>query len=250
MKAMIFAAGIGSRLKPFTDSHPKALAPVAGRPAIEHAIRHISSETGITDFVVNIHHFPEQIREWAAGAPIPDVTIRFSDESDLLLDTGGGLLKALPLLESGDDDLVIVHNADIVSDFPIKSMVERMRFTDADAVLLTSGRNSSRQLLFKPDGTLAGWRNNTTGETKPADIDVTGLTPLAFGGVHIIRLSRIAPLLKEFAAEAGNIFSVTPFYLSIMHAAKILAFTPSSPFRWFDIGTPAKLEAATAAFQS
>lgn len=251
---MIFAAGIGSRLKPFTDSHPKALAPVAGKPALQWAIDKFS-RPDIDLIVVNTHHFADQIKEYlsssgtsAAGTCCaPPVAI--SDESDRLLDTGGGLLKATPML--GGTEPVWLHNADIITDFDLDGMARTFAADGADATLLVSDRPSARRLWFdRATRRLAWWENTATGETRPEGFlpDPATHFPAAFGGVHLIRPDRVFPLLEEYAGIAGPVFSMTPFYIWATRRLNITACAIAGPYRWFDIGTPEKLERCNAAF--
>lgn len=248
MQAMIFAAGIGSRLRPFTLSHPKALAEVAGVPVLQRAVDFLHDRGGAERIVVNVHHFAPQVTKYlATHSQKPQIAV--SDESDRLLDTGGGLLAALPLFDK-NDDIVVLHNADIVTDFDLPKMLDAFSRTNAAAMLLVSDRTSSRRLWFRnTDCSLCGWENLKTGEFKPSGFRPDdAMTPGAFSGVHVIRLSLIAPLLKEYAAENGPVFSLIPFYLHVMHAAEILSYRQSLPYRWHDIGTPDKLAAANKDF--
>lgn len=250
---MIFAAGIGSRLKPFTDSHPKALAPVAGKPALQWAIDKFCRPE-IELIVVNVHHFAGQItgfldattRDNSRPAAPP---VAVSDETDRLLDTGGGLLKAAPLMTGTDG--VWLHNADIVTDFDIDGMARDFATSGADATLLVSDRQSGRRLWFdRQSRRLVGWENTMTGETRPEGFvpDPGIQTAASFGGVHIIRPESVFPQLREYAAANGDIFSLTPFYIWAADRLDIKAYHAPGPYRWFDIGTPEKLERCNAAF--
>lgn len=241
MKAMIFAAGLGTRLRPITDTMPKALVPVGGKPVLQYVIEHIKS-VGISEMVINVHHFPEQICQFLDANDNFGINIAISDESERLLDTGGGLLMALPLL--GDNEPVLLHNADIITDAPLQQMVEFHLNSGADASLLSWNRNSSRKLLFSVDGMMQGWMNMSTGETRPNFIDESNSISLAFGGVHIVNPS-IFPALKEFENRRSAVFSMTPFYIEYCSKFLIQRFTPSEPFNWFDIGRPESLANAT-----
>lgn len=246
MKAMVFAAGLGTRLRPITDSMPKALVEVGGKPVLQLVIERLK-EAGIVDIVVNVHHFPDAIIGFLRSNGNFGLNIAISDERDMLLDTGGGLLRALSLF--GGDDQLMLYNADIVSDFPIEQMMCRHADAGAEATLLVSDRESSRRLLFDGAGRMMGWRNIATGETRPGSLDDTFLTPLAFGGVHIVS-PELFPLLEDYRRRNGNVFSITPFYIETCATADIRAFTPSQPFRWFDIGRPSQLQAARNVFYS
>lgn len=241
MKAMIFAAGLGTRLKPITDSMPKALVKVGNKPVLQHVIEHVKS-VGITEVVVNVHHLSAQICQFLLESDNFGLNISISDESDLLLDTGGGLLKALSLL--GEDEPVLLHNADILTDAPLSRMFEYHLNSSADATLLAWDRATTRKFLFSADGYMNGWINTATNETRPASIDFTGMTSLAFGGVHIVDPS-LFKALKDYSAKVGESFSITPFYIDACRDLNIRSFTPNGPFNWFDIGRPESLAQAS-----
>lgn len=250
MKAVVFAAGVGTRLKPFTDFHPKALATVAGRPVLERVIRKLV-DAGADGVVVNVHHFPDQIRQFLAANDF-GVPVEVSDESALLLDTAGALAKMAReseiLATAAPGETVVVHNADIVTDFPVAEMVETHARTGADATILVEPRrSSSRAFLFDSDSRLRGWHNAATGETRPQWLRPDGLLSAPFGGVHTLRrdtLDRIADYFQEDITPLG----ITPWYLDHCDILDIHAYTPSAPYRWHDIGTPEKLAAAEADF--
>lgn len=242
MKAMIFAAGLGTRLKPFTDIHPKALAPVGGVPMLGRVIGRIK-EAGITDITVNVHHFADQITDYLRLNNNFDIDIHISDERALLLDTGGGVAHAAPLLNG--DEPILLHNADIFSNFPLREMIDAHTRNGADVTLLVARRNSSRMLYFDVSNLLAGWQNLNDGTTRPDGFnpDQPGLLPLAFGGVHIISPSLLAPL-QAAVSEGGPVFSIIPFYLQHISEFNIAGFQPDGEFVWFDIGKPESLAAA------
>ena len=191
MKAMIFAAGYGKRLAPLTDTTPKPLIDVGGRPMLAHVIEKIKA-AGITTIVVNIHHLGSLIRTYLDENAYFGLNILISDESEQLLDTGGGLVKAATMLD-GDD--VLLYNADILSDFPLPEMITAHYSTSADVTLLMSNRQTSRYLLFL-NGKMCGWKNVATGEIRTPYPDVVGCIPLAFGGVHLLGPKAIG-LLKD-----------------------------------------------------
>lgn len=244
MKAMIFAAGIGSRLKPFTDSHPKALLPVGGVPMLGRVLDNVR-HAGIGDVVVNVHHFASQVRDFLAESAPDGMKIAVSDESDRLLDTGGGLLKAAPILDD-DMDGILLHNADILTDVDLSRMIAAHKESGADVTLLMSRRDSSRRLYFDGGGQLNGWRNVKTGETIPSGLETDGLVPMAFGGVHIVSKA-VFPLLEEYARDNGPVFSMTPFYLANIGRLDMRAYVPAADYLWHDVGSPEKFRAAEAA---
>ena len=241
MKAMIFAAGLGTRLQPITDSIPKALVRVGGKPALQHVIEHVKL-LGIKDIIVNVHHFPEQICQFLEENEQFGVNIAISDESSLLLDTGGGLLKALPLL--GDDQPVLLHNADVWTDAPLDKMIQAHLASESDATLLAWDRPTSRKLLFDACGVMQGWVNLFTGETRPDNCDLSQFNALGFGGIHIINPS-LFQALKEYGQKKGDVFSMTPFYIEVCRSALIRYFTPSQQVHWFDIGRSESLNMAS-----
>ncbi len=248
MKGMIFAAGVGSRLRPFTDSHPKALAPVGGKPMLRRVIEKMTA-AGITRIVVNTHHFPGQITAYLEANDYFGADIVVSDESRALLDTGGGLLHARRFLDG--DEPVVVHNADILTDFNIVEMLHRHLSENPLATLVAFPRRCSRQFFLDSAFDVWGWENIHDGERRPAGFDPSapGLSRLAFGGVHIISPA-IFPILESYAANAGDVFSIIPFYLSVIGKERVKSFHPSESFRWHDIGTPEKLAAAEQSFAS
>lgn len=242
MKAMIFAAGIGSRLRPLTDTMPKALVEVGGKPALARVLDRLTA-AGVDSFVINIHHFPEQIRSYVKSH-YGNLDVAFSDESARLLDTGGALLAAKPMLES--EPCFIVHNADIVTDASIAEMLRQHRESKADVTLLVGDRRSSRCLMFDAADRLRGWQNIATGDRLPEGADFEGCSRKSFGGVHIIN-SDVLCRLEEFAG-GRNVFSIIPFYASSASQLDIRSFTPRTSFYWHDIGTPDRLDAANKLF--
>ena len=199
MKALIFAAGLGTRLKPITDTLPKALVPVCGKPLIEHVARKLKA-SGVESAVVNVHHFADMIEEWADGQDIMPMEV--SDEREMLLETGGGVLHARPYLEGCGHFLI--HNVDIISDLDISWLASQIR-PDAMATLLVSDRVTSRYLLFDPETMkLKGWTNVATGEVRSpyADLDVAKCRRLAFSGIHIMS-DTVFETLEEYAESHG-----------------------------------------------
>ena len=220
-QAMIFAAGLGTRLKPLTDTMPKALVPVGGRPLLDINIERLQ-QAGYDRFVVNVHHFAQQIVDHVRlqeYAPL----VHISDETDLLLETGGGLKKAVPLFS--DESPILIHNVDILDNVDY-DWFARQHLDGEDAVLLVSRRKTKRYLLFDNAMRLMGWKNVETGEVKsPYEyIRRTGLSqhgePLnmfAFSGIHSFS-PRLFPLMERFPDR----FSIIDFYLSTCHRARIV----------------------------
>ena len=230
MKAMVFAAGLGTRLKPLTLTMPKALVPLDGVPMLERVIRNIIS-CGITDVVVNIHHFGDQIIDFLARNHNFGINIAISDERNLLLDTGGGILHAQSLLEG--DEPFLVHNADIFTDLDLSSIINHHRASGADATLLVKQRTTQRYLVFDRQNRMQGWTNVATGEVKPQSLAIdSSMHLMAFGGVHVIS-PKIFAHLRNFATEPK--FSIMPFYIAGCQHLNIQGFNPSG-YNWFDIG--------------
>ncbi|MDE6575517.1 MAG: NTP transferase domain-containing protein [Muribaculaceae bacterium] len=248
MIGIVFAAGIGSRLKPFTDFHPKALAPIGSKPAMELVLDKME-QCGIGDIIVNVHHFADQVENFVSRRESA-AHIHISDERARLLDTGGALVKMYrenPLFRNmSEDEIIVVHNADIVTDFPLKELAEFAASVDA-AILVNPQRTTTRHFLFDDKGLLQGWNNTATGSVRPSGLATAGLTPAAFGGVHAIHLRTLRALDKYCGAELRP-FSITDFYIDTCREMRTGAFIPAQAYRWHDIGTPEKLSAAQADF--
>ena len=226
MKALIFAAGKGTRLKPFTDYHPKALARVNGVPLLERNIKYLQSY-GINDFVINIFHFGEQIVEFLKEHDHFGANIEISDEKDQLLETGGGLVFARRFLDDGEDFLIL--NADILTDLNITEFVKYHQEKKDFATLAVSDRKSSRKLLFNPEMVLRGWVNVETGEQRLAEFN-KGFKPLAFSGIHCMN-----PAIFGKIKRTGK-FSIMEEYLDLMHTEKIHGFEHQA--KLIDVGRP------------
>ena len=183
MKAMIFAAGLGTRLRPITDTMPKALVHVCGKPLLYHTICKLR-DAGYDDIVVNVHHFPEQIREYLQAHDF-GVKISISDEYEQLLETGGGILAARQLL-AGEAPF-LVHNVDIVSNLDLSLLRSATRPEDL-ATLVVSSRDTRRYLLFDDDMRLVGWTDTATGEVRSPfpGLDPSACHKYAFSGIHNI----------------------------------------------------------------
>ena len=241
MKAMIFAAGLGTRLRPLTNDRPKALVEVGGVAMLERVINRLKSH-GITEIVINIHHFGEKIIEFIKENNNFGINIYISDERDLLLDTGGGILKAQQWLDGNEP--IIIHNADILTDFDLHKMVEQHINSNADATLLVADRKTARYFYIGENNRLNGWTNISTGEVKPADYIALNTDKLrAFGGVHIVSPS-IFSELQNYSTEPK--FSITPFYIDRCKDLKIMGYTPNEKYQWHDIG---KIESIAIAEQ-
>lgn len=238
MKAIIFAAGKGTRLKPFTDSHPKALAPVGDKCILELVIDKLIA-AGADGIIINVHHFASQITDILATKSY-DIPIEISDETSCLLETGGALAKIAResrlLKDISDNESIIVHNSDILTDFPVRELCAAAE-NAGGAILVDPKRTTSRKFLFDSDKILRGWLNESTGAVRPTGIDPDAYTRAAFGGVHCIH----RPLLDSISDYCGSElhpFSIVDFYMDVCtRDGSIKAYTPSQSFRWFDIGT-------------
>lgn len=235
MKALLFAAGLGTRLKPLTDHMPKALVPVGGHPLLQLAIDRLA-RSGADRVVVNVHHFASQIVDYVASHSW-NCEVVLSDESQALLDTGGGLKKALPLL-SGDDRPVLLHNVDILSNVDLQDFYQR---NQSHAVtLLVSQRNTQRYLLFNDNRELVGWTNLQTGEVRSPypDLDVAACHRYAFSGIHLVSPA-VFPLLSTYPDK----FPIMDFYLQNCDKIKIIGDV-APHLQLLDVGKQDTLAAA------
>ena len=213
MKALILAAGLGTRLRPWTLSHPKALVPVGGVPMLERVILRLREE-GFDNIIVNVHHFGDQIIDFLSGRDY-GVDIAVSDERDLLLDTGGAILGASSFLLSGPEPF-LVHNVDILSNAPLGALMERHRASGHDASLVTSPRVSSRKLVFDSQGKLKGWHNLSTDQYRPEGF-VSGddMEEMAFSGIYILEPSVIDSLEKYASRTGARVFPIMNYFLDV-----------------------------------
>lgn len=240
MKALIFAAGLGTRLKPLTDTLPKALVPVGGVPLLERLILKMKA-AGITDLTVNVHHFAEKIIAFLSERNQFGIRIRISDERAQLLETGGGIRHAIPLLRAETDDKetpILIHNVDILSNLDLAEFATI--HPDADATLLVSSRPTDRYLLFNEENRLMGWTHTKTGAIKSPypDLNVAACRKYAFAGIHLFS-PRLFPDMESWKDP----FSVIDFYLSLANKRVIKAF-PKEDLRLVDVG---KLDSLSAA---
>ncbi len=258
---MIFAAGMGTRLKPFTDTAPKALLPLAGKTLLEWQIEKLR-QAGITDIVVNVHHFAEQIINYLQTNNNFGCRIAISDERAALLDTGGGLYHAAPLLLSADadkgkdtprsispnlniDEPILVCNVDILSNISLSDLRTAYdRYAQNAApmgVLVVSPRTTQRYLLFDAAQRLCGWTNIANGDVRPASISthLADCQQLAFSGMQLLS-PRIFPLLAPLAAQNGGVFSLIDAYLALCTDNAFYAYVPTD-YRMMDVGKTAQL---------
>ena len=235
---MIFAAGIGSRLKPFTDNKPKALVEVNGKALLAYAIDYLKSY-GITDVVINIHHFGQQIIDFCNNNNF-NINITISDETNELLDTGGGLKKASNYF-SGIDPIVVV-NADILTDVNLDKMRSQHINSGNVATLAVRDRNSGRKLVFNAQKQLIGWKNIKTSELIEVQPIGNDNLELAFSGLQII-----SPKIYQHFPDK-NKFSIIELYLELAKFQNIGAYIQNEGY-WFDVGSNEKLQIANDFFK-
>ncbi|WP_455669940.1 sugar phosphate nucleotidyltransferase [Phocaeicola faecalis] len=239
MKAMIFAAGLGSRLKPLTDTKPKALIEVAGKPMLEHVILKLKA-SGFDEIVINVHHFANQILDFLKANDNFGVNIYISDETEELLDTGGGLEKAgkyfMPPLHE-DKEGILLHNVDILSNCDLQDLIRfHQQNPDVYATMLVSRRITSRYLLFDDNNLLCGWINKNTGQVKPAGLEYKEgkYQEYAYSGIQAIN-----PLMLNKGMRPGK-YSIIDFYLQVCRNIKIQCY-PADNLQLIDIGKPETL---------
>lgn len=225
MKAMILAAGLGTRLRPLTDSIPKALVEADGKPLLQHALEHLK-RFGITDVIINVHHFAGKILEFLEVQGNFGMNIVISDESGELLETGGGVKKAAWFLDNGIP--FVVRNVDILSDLDLTRMLHFHQIENPIATLAVRARATSRYFLFDDQNTLCGWENVKTGEKRICR-EADQLHPLAFSGIQILQ-----PEIFSWITETGK-FSLTEMYLRLTSHHLIKGFIDQSPV-WKDAG--------------
>jgi NDP-sugar pyrophosphorylase family protein len=237
MKAMILAAGLGTRFKPWTDEHPKALALVNGKSLLERNILYLQS-FGIKEVMVNVHHFPEQIIETIHKHKGWGSEISISDETGQVLETGGGLKKAAGYFDYGS---FVLMNADILTDLDLEAMIFYHEEKKPLVTLAVTNRKSSRHFLFDQDKRLCGWRNTKTGEEK-ISVSVSPLYEKAFSGIHLI-----SPGIFPLMYQQGK-FSIVDVYLGLAADYPILGFDHSGS-KLVDVGRVESVEVAEKLFQ-
>ena len=239
--AMILAAGFGTRLKALTQDRPKALVELNGKPLLQHCIENLIAN-GFYHIVINVHHFGEQIIEFVSQHQF-DAVIQISDERDLLMDTGGGIVKASPLFK--DSKAVLIHNVDIISNVNLCELAAQFLDSKDDAWLLTQDRKTNRKLLFDDENLLVGWTNKAENKFKWVHPEKDGPSTgsgtclyqeMAFSGLHLFR----SDLFTNFECKPQ---SVIDLYLNLAKTNRII-FKPIQPDYWFDLGKPEQLQAA------
>ena len=234
MKAMVFAAGLGTRLGSYTQHTPKALVEVAGKPMLAHVVERLK-QAGVTSIIINLHHFADKIKAWVAAENNFGIEIKFSDETAQLLDTGGGLLKARWFFDDGQP--FVVHNVDVLSNINIREMLQQHNVSQALATLFVQNRKSTRYLLFDAAMLLRGRHDTRNNETTFSTDRQSNLHQLAFNGIHIIN-----PAIFDHFAQSGT-FSIIQTYLSLAGNHTIKGFRDDEAV-YLDIGKPEALQAA------
>lgn len=240
MKAMILAAGLGTRLRPLTDDRPKALVTVAGRPMLYWVIAQLARH-GFTDLIINAHHFAEQIEAFAAEHDHAGVSLAISAEEEIL-GTGGGVRKAAGFF---DDEPFLVHNVDVLTDLDLRGLMNAHRASDALVTVAVKERRSSRHLLFDQEDILCGWRSDVTGETRmvrPVRPPHGEVTAVPFMGVYAMSPDALARM-----QEAGP-FSIIDFFLELAGDGERIRAFRTEDARWADLGSRERIEAGVKLF--
>ncbi len=225
MKAMILAAGKGTRLQPLTDNKPKALVQIQGKPLLNIVINKLKND-GFTNIIINVYHFANQIIDYVNSIDF-GINISISDEREQLLDTGGGILKAKEFFSGSD--AFLVYNVDILSDINLFDLYNAHIKSDALATLAVKERPTTRQLLFDSESNLCQWRNVQTGEIKNTRNAFGTLTPLAFSGIHVLSTQ-----IFNQITEKGT-FSIIDSYLRLAASNQIKSYIHNFS-KWFDMG--------------
>jgi len=234
MKAMILAAGLGTRLKPLTNTLPKALLNVGPFTLLEFAILKLKN-AGFNEIIINVHHFPELIRTYLAENNNFGCNIAISDESGHLLETGGGIKKASWFFTG--EKAFLVYNVDIVGDLDLKKLYNHHLAESNIATLVLRRRETTRYLLFNQQMQLCAWENKATGEKRVARETHETLTPFAFSGIHVVSPDLIGMMQKE------DRFSIIDTYLKIAGSLTVGGLIDESPL-WADAGKPDSLAEA------
>ena len=238
MKAMIFAAGLGTRLQNETAAKPKALVEIGGKPLLQHAIEKLKNE-GITEIVVNVHHFSELVISFIKENDFR-IPIHISDETEKLLDTGGGLKKAACYFD--DNEPILIYNVDILSNLNLQLLLEEHLKSGALVTLAVRKRETQRYYKFDSEMNMVGWINKKTGDTKVSVPEkYEKATAMAYSGFHVIQ-----PEIFSLMPETDR-FSVTDFYLELAKTHIIKGFYDDSDL-WMDVGKPEQLEEARRIF--
>lgn len=237
MKAMIFSAGLGTRFKPWTDKHPKALALVSGQSLLERNIRYLQQQ-GVDDVIVNVHHFPNQIREAIEHNDGWGSRVTISDESGEVLETGGGLQKARALFNPGEDFLTV--NVDILTNLDIRAMLTTHQQKNALVTLAVTDRSTSRCFVFDEDDRLTAWRNISTGQERRVR-EGQGEQNKAYSGISFFKYDYF-----DLVSLKGK-FSLVDAYLELAKDHTLIGFDHSGD-KWVDVGRTESVDVAEKLF--
>ncbi len=239
MKALVFSAGLGTRLKEETRDRPKALVEVGGKPLLQHVVEKLQRE-GISEIVVNVHHFPDLIIGFLNSRSF-GVNVKISDESSKLLETGGALKKAAPLFGNSDEP-ILMYNVDVLSSVNIYALHQEHLNSGALATLVVRNRETQRYFKFDSEKRLVGWVNKKTGEKRiSVPEQFNDAIEMAFSGIHIVNPKIVNLMPKE------DRFSMTDLYLNLANEQVIKGYFDPSDF-WLDAGKPESLNYARTLF--
>jgi NDP-sugar pyrophosphorylase family protein len=239
MRAMILAAGLGTRLKPLTNSTPKALIKIKDFTLLELQIKKLVSE-GFDQIIINVHHFGDVIQEYLQQNNFVNCSIEISDESEMLFDTGGGLKKASHFFR--DSEPFLVYNVDILSNISLRKLIKYHLASESIATLAIQNRDSSRKFLFDKSNILCGWMNQNSGEKIITSDEHSELFPYSFSGIQVIN-----PKIFKYFPD-NDIFSLVELYLSAARKAKISGYVHNDDL-WIDIGKMENLDRAEKIFE-
>ena len=253
MRAMIFAAGLGTRLKPLTDNMPKALVPLGGKTLLQWQIEKLKG-ADIRDITVNVHHFPDQIIDYLRDNDNFGCQIHISDERNALLDTGGGLRNAQCVMRNAQcamrNEPILVCNVDILSNIDLRQLIAAYR-GDELGVLVVSERETERYLLFDAEDRLHGWTNIRTGEVRPEGLDrekALRMRKLAFSGMQVLS-PHIFDVMDEVVKQKGDKFSLIDLYLTLTEREVLRGYVPEN-YHMMDVGKIGQIAEAEAFAES
>ena len=240
MQALLLCAGLGTRMQDLTKEKPKALVFVNGKPLIAWNLEKLK-KAGFTKVIINVHHFAQQIKDYLAEQDDFGLEIHISDETKSLLNTGGAVKKALPLIDS--DKPLLIHNVDIISDIDLAKMMEEHMANRHFATLAVRTRKTTRYLMFEEETKhLTGWTNIVSNEVKLSRITTLMVANYGFSGIHSISSS-----LQEFFPEQDS-FSIIDVYLDAAKTKNLVAY-PHEEDIWLDVGKPENVERAEKALK-
>ena len=253
MRAMIFAAGLGTRLKPLTDNMPKALVPLGGKTLLQWQIEKLKG-ADIRDITVNVHHLPDQIIDYLRDNDNFGCHIHISDERNALLDTGGGLRNAQCVMRNAEcamrNEPILVCNVDILSNIDLRQLIAAYR-GDELGVLVVSERETERYLLFDAEDRLHGWTNIRTGEVRPEGLDrekALRMRKLAFSGMQVLS-PHIFDVMDEVVKQKGDKFSLIDLYLTLTEREVLRGYVPEN-YHMMDVGKIGQIAEAEAFAES